>query len=360
MVKLFEKLAAKNGNLSSPKRLGTVSDNLHFNWPKVNDLKANFETKIVTEKCKVEPAILNDEKKVENEISSSSLISSEKSSNIVTTIDENLKDPDHYVHDTSKSELNENKLENDEKNLECEFSSNKLILFDEIVPSMVTTIDKNLKDSDHRLHDTSKSDLGEMKNASGDENYEKNNENIDIDERLPQDYDPLYDNEVLFRGKYSKLKPNNYEGPLEISSDLKRNKLDENMMKSNSMIKLDNSIENSDHSDRFSPLKSPQKVGIIDALNTQSDLPATIVRLPNPVKMPKIGDGFSSLVHENRVRRKRIKKKEVSKGQVSSIARFFEKKPPIKGPQEKRKRSPEIEEKKRLRLEATTKDWEAD
>ena len=114
------------------------------------------------------------------------------------------------------------------------------------------------------------------------------------------------------------------------------------------------------NSDQFSPLKSPQKVSIKDTSSAQSDLPASIVRLPNPVKMPKIGDGFSSLVTENRVSRKRIRKKEVSKGQVSSIARFFEKKPPIKGPQEKRKRSPEIEEKKRFRLEATTKDWEAD
>ena len=70
-----------------------------------------------------------------------------------------------------------------------------------------------------------------MKNTSRDE---KNNENIDIGERLPQDYDPLYDNEVLFRGKYSKLKPNICEGPLKISSDLKPNKLDENMMKCNS------------------------------------------------------------------------------------------------------------------------------
>jgi len=356
-------LAAKNGKLSSPEKVGTARDILYLKWPKVNDLKANFETEKVTVKCNIEPVVSNenelenDEKKLESKFSSSTLNPiDEKLPSMVTTIDENLKDPDHYLHDTSKSDSKEN----DEKNLECVFSSNKLVLIDGKVPSMVTTTDSNLKDSD-RLYETSKSDLGEMKNVSRDENIEKYKKKNEInDEKLPQDYDPLYDNEVLYRGKYSKLKPNSHGVSLEVSSNLKSNRLDENeLMKSNSMMKSDISIENLDNSDRFSPLKSPQKVSNKATLDAQSDLPATVVRLPNPVRMPKIGDGFSSLVNENRVRRKRIKKKEVSRGQVSSIARFFEKKPPMKGPQEKRKLSPENDEKKRFRLETTTKDGEA-
>ena len=64
----------------------------------------------------------NDEKKLESKFSSSTLNPiDEKLPSMVTTIDENLKDPDHYLHDTSKSDSKEN----DEKNLECVFSSNK-------------------------------------------------------------------------------------------------------------------------------------------------------------------------------------------------------------------------------------------
>ena len=77
--------------------------------------------------------------------------------------------------------------------------------------------------------------------------------------------------------------------------------------------------------------------------------------------MPKVEDGFGSLIPKNRVRRKVIRKKDVSNGLVTPIRKFFEKKIALQDSKEKRKHSPEnIEEKKKFRLDDTTKMGAAD
>ena len=77
--------------------------------------------------------------------------------------------------------------------------------------------------------------------------------------------------------------------------------------------------------------------------------------------MLKIGDVFASLMSKNRVRRKVIRKKDVSTSQITPIRKFFEKKVALQDSKEKRKHSPEnIEEKKKFRLDDTTKEGAAD
>ena len=190
---------------------------------------------------------------------------------------------------------------------------------------------------------------------------------LKVDEKLPDEYDPLYDNEVLFKGNYAKYR-NLYDMKLKyiLNHDVSPtiNRLDENVMKKESLMKNVKNDENIGHKEQISLEKNPSILTVSTDNNieeVQSFSTSSIVRLPNPVKMPKIGDGFGSLVPKNRVRRKVVKKKDISSGLVTPIRKFFEKKVALQDSNEKRKHSPEnIEEKKKFRLDDTTKEGAAD
>ena len=143
----------------------------------------------------------------------------------------------------------------------------------------------------------------------------------------------------------------------------KINILDEIVMKKESLMKNVKNDENINHEKQISLEKSPSIITLNknnDVENVQSVSTRSIVRLPNPVKMPKIGDGFGSLVPKNRVRRKVVKKKDISSGLVTPIRKFFEKKIALQDSNEKRKHSPENIEEKKFRLDDTTKEGAAD